>query len=33
MGKLLFSHVWVMNMKLRNEKSPLNIAVWMSVEP
>ena len=31
MGKLLYSHVRVINMKLINGKSFLNITVWMPV--
>ena len=33
MGALLFSHVWVTNVKLINEKNYLNITVWMFVNP
>ena len=33
MGELLFSHFRVPNVKLINEKNPLNIAVWISVNP
>ena len=32
MGELLFSHFQVTNMKLINEKNPLNIKVWMFCE-
>ena len=33
MGALSFSRIWVTNMKLIDEKNPLNITVWMSMNP
>ena len=29
MGEVLFFHFWVTNVKLINEKNPLNVTVWM----